>query len=79
MPRRMGEEGNTQLRKNNWCFNQYRSVVYLQTPKQKEKLFKDLQKKRIGLDKQISLIQEYHSKKRDITYIEWCQNKDSLN
>lgn len=75
MPRRKGRKGPFPLRKGEWRFNGFRSVVYLQTEKQRENRFLATQREKIGFDAQFDLISEYRSSKSVLSYPAWCDEK----
>jgi len=76
IPKRRGNPRKYTLRKGQWNFNSYRSVVYLQTKKQKEKLFMDNQRRSIGFDAQFNLLSAYHRSDKSLTYSEWCKKRE---
>ena len=73
MPRRKGTREKPSFRKGNWKFNGFRSVVYLQTPEQKENLFLHNQYSKIGFQKQQDLRGQHHRSKSKLPYSEWCK------
>ena len=75
MPSRKGSKEKYQLRKGQWRLDGYRSVVYLQTPKQRENYFLHQQRKSIGLDAQQKLLDEYHNGKRKLSFEQWCKEQ----
>jgi len=75
MPKRAGNDMNVSFRKSNWQLDEFRTVAYLQSYDQKEKLFKKIQRKQIGFENQMALVREYHSEKRKESYIDWCNQK----
>ena len=63
------------LKRENWRFNSYRSVLYLQTPQQVETLFWSNQQKELGFDKQMDLFREYKLSKSKIPFSKWCNQQ----
>ncbi len=73
MPNRKGVTKSTSLRKDAWCLNPYRTVMYTQSKDQKESLFLSKQRKEIGFDAQFELRAEYRRSKTTTSYSEWCK------
>ncbi len=76
-PSRGSSRGKYPLRKGQWRLDRYRSVVYLQTLKQRENQFCSIQQKKIGVDEQRKLRRQYRISKSTLTYEQWCNEKDS--
>ncbi len=72
MPSRSGTRKKYHLRKGQWKFNMFRSVVYLQSKEQKENQFLHKQQLKIGFDKQQELRGEHYRSKSKLAYSEWC-------
>ncbi len=66
------------IRKGQWKLNQYRTVAYMQSATQKENLFLDKQRKKIGFDAQLILQSEYRKSKSKLTYEQWCIKNGNL-
>lgn len=75
MPHRKGSRKVGSLRKENWKLNAFRTVIYLQTEEQKERLFWSYQQRNIGFDNQIDLHTEYRRSRSDLSYSEWCEER----
>ena len=75
MPNRKGSPKPVTLKKELWVLNPFRSVVYLQTPIQREQLFLTKQRSSIGFDAQLDLQAEYRQSKTKLSYSEWCKNE----
>lgn len=63
------------LKASHWDFSGFRSVQYVQTPQQKEDLFRSKQRRAIGLDAQIDLEAEYRKSGSKLLYSEWCATR----
>jgi hypothetical protein len=72
MPKRKGISSKISLKKENWKLNPYRSVIYIQSPQQKENLFSDKQQQEIGFQKQLELKNAHRNSKSKLLYSEWC-------
>jgi hypothetical protein len=75
MPRRKGGDGSPALRKGEWKLDGFRSVVYLQTPEQKNNQFRAAQRKVIGFNEQFDLEAEYRKSKSKLSYKDWCAKR----
>jgi len=62
------------LKRENWRLNSYRSVLYIQSPKQVESLFWDQQKKELGFEKQIELFRRFKLSKSKMPFSVWCNS-----
>lgn len=60
------------LKRENWQLNSYRSVLYIQSPKQVEKLFWDQQRKELGVEKQFDLFGKFKRSKSKLPFSVWC-------
>ena len=76
MPRRKGRSQRVTLKKENWNLSLYRSVIYLQSPDQRERKFWSEQQCQIGFQNQIELHHKYKSSKSELTYSEWCAKNE---
>ena len=63
------------LKASHWDFSGFRSVQYVQTPQQKEDLFRSKQRRAIGFDAQIDLEAEYRKSGSKLLYSEWCATR----
>ena len=77
MPMRKGNREKVSLRKENWRLNQFRTVMYVQSPQQKESLFRHKQQKEIGYQNQMDLWVEYLRSKSKLKYPEWCRERNA--
>ena len=75
MPRRKGSRKVGSLRKEIWKLNAFRTVIYLQTREQKERLFWSNQQRNIGFENQIDLRTEYRRSRSNLSYSEWCEER----
>jgi hypothetical protein len=75
MPKRSGTQTKFSLRKGNWKFNAYRSVIYLQSKEQKENQFLSSQKILIGFEEQQNLLSEHFRSKSKLPFSEWCTSQ----
>ena len=55
MPQRKGSSHNITLRKENWDLSHHRSVIYLQSQEQKERLFWSKQQRKTGFEEQMKI------------------------
>jgi hypothetical protein len=60
------------LKAQSWDFSGFRSVQYVQSPKQKEELFQSKQRKAIGFEAQLDLLAEYRRSGGKQSYSAWC-------
>lgn len=60
------------LKAQNWDFSGFRSVQYVQSPKQKEDLFLSKQRRAIGFEAQFVLQTEYRQCASKLPYSAWC-------
>jgi len=60
------------LKPKNWDFSGFRSVQYVQSPKQKEDLFLSKQRRAIGFEAQLNLQAEYRGSASKVSYSAWC-------
>lgn len=60
------------LKPHNWDFSGFRSVQYVQSPKQKEDLFLSKQRRVIGFQVQLDLQAEYRQSRSKLLYSAWC-------
>lgn len=60
------------LKPKNWDFSGFRSVQYVQSPKQKEDLFLSRQRRAIGFEAQFDLQAEYRQSASKLSYSAWC-------
>ena len=60
------------LKPQSWDFSGFRSVQYVQSPKQKENLYLSHQRRTIGFDAQLDLQAEYRSSGSKLSYSAWC-------
>ncbi|WP_444939955.1 hypothetical protein ACJJI3_12680 [Microbulbifer sp. ZKSA004] len=58
--------------------DKFRSVIYLQAPEQREKLFINKQQKKIGFEAQQELRFKYKESKTKLPYEQWCLERDNL-
>lgn len=72
MPRRKGRKVRPTLRQGSWNLNGHRSVIYLQTKKQREAQFIAEQRRKIGFEAQLDLQAEHRRSKSPLSYLEWC-------
>jgi hypothetical protein len=77
MPRRKRSDLNITLKKNNWNFNSYRSVMYVQSPEQKEYRFWCQQQEQMGFEKQLEIKAKYEKNRSKLTYSEWCNTNET--
>lgn len=61
------------LTRENWRLNAHRSVQYVQTAMQVERLFWSEQQRRIGFEKQMELRSEYRTSNSKLAFSEWCR------
>jgi hypothetical protein len=62
-------------KRENWRFNSYRSVLYIQSPKQVEKLFVDQQLKELGFAKHSELFRNFKLSKSKLSFSVWCNKQ----
>lgn len=72
MPQRRGEK-KISLRKSEWELSDFRSVIYLQSVKQREACFWHVQQKEMGVKTQRELRDKYRVSKTPLSYMEWCE------
>lgn len=72
IPNRKAVDGQVTLKKENWKLDKFRTVLYTQTPEQKESLFKHKQQKRIGFPQQKDLLAEHRHSKSKLPFSKWC-------
>ena len=60
------------LKPQNWDFSGFRSVQYVQSPKQREVLFLSKQRRVVGFDAQLDLQAEYRQSGSMLPYSAWC-------
>ena len=60
------------LKSQNWDFSGFRSVQYVQSPKQKEDLFLFKQRRAIGFEAQLDLQAEFRQSRSKLPYSAWC-------
>ncbi|MBU1237517.1 MAG: hypothetical protein KJ634_08450 [Gammaproteobacteria bacterium] len=60
------------LKAQNWNFSGFRSVQYVQSPRQMEDLFLSKQRRAIGFEAQIDLQAEYRKSRSKLPYSAWC-------
>lgn len=75
-PKRKNEK-LVSLKRENWRLNSYRSVLYIQSPKQVEKLFWDQQQKELGGEKQIELFGKFKRSKSKLPFSVWCNSDNA--
>lgn len=63
------------LKPSHWDLSAFRSVQYVQTPQQRESLFRSRQRKAIGFDAQFDLEAEYRRSGSKLPYSEWCAGR----
>ncbi len=73
MPNRKGID-QVNLRKKNWNFDCFRSVIIVQNSEQIETEFWSTQQKEIGFEQQLKLKKEHRLSKSKLCYSEWCKN-----
>jgi hypothetical protein len=61
------------LKPQNWDFSGFRSVQYVQSPKQKEDFFLSKQRRSIGFEAQLDLQAEYRQSASKLLYSVWCE------
>ena len=64
------------LRSEHWRFNGFRSVQIVQSPQQKEDLFKSKQRRKIGYEVQFDLEAEYRRSRSKLPYSTWCEQRN---
>ena len=60
------------LKPQNWDFSGFRSVQYVQSPRQKDDLFLSKQRRTIGFEAQLDLQAEYRQSRSKLPYSAWC-------
>ena len=60
------------LKPQNWDFSGFRSVQYVQSPRQKEDLFLSKQRRAIGFEAQLDLQAEHRQSHSKLPYSAWC-------
>jgi hypothetical protein len=60
------------LRPQNWDLSGFRSVQYVQSPRQKEDLFLSKQRRAIGFEVQLDLQAQYRQSRSKLPYPAWC-------
>lgn len=63
------------LKPQNWDLSGFRSVQYVQSPKQKEDLFLSKQRRAIGFEAQLDLQDEYRHSRTKLPYSVWCATR----
>jgi hypothetical protein len=76
LPSRSSRE-KVPLRRENWCLNTYRSVLYVQSSEQREAAFWSEQQKRIGLERQMKLRKDYKASGSEQTFSDWCSDREA--
>ena len=61
------------LRKNEWELSDFRSVIYLQSVKQREACFWHVQQQEMGFQRQMVLRDKYRVSHTPLQYMEWCE------
>jgi hypothetical protein len=64
------------LKAQNWDFSGFRSVQYVQSPRQKEDLFLSKQRRAIGFEAQFDLQAEYRQSASKLPYSAWCAARE---
>ena len=65
------------LTKENWRMNGLRSVQYIQSQEQLERVFWSEQQDQIGFEAQMKLHNEHRGSKSELPYSEWCRQRDA--
>ncbi len=60
------------LKPQNWDFSGFRSVQYVQSPRQKEDLLLSKQRRAIGFEAQLDLQAEHRQSRSKLPYSAWC-------
>lgn len=75
MPQIKASHRKVTLHKTNWQMDEYRKVVYLQTPKQREELFLKNLNRKLGFDKTRRLLFEHKQSKSKLPFSVWVENQ----
>ena len=74
MPERKASRRKVTLHKSNWQLDEFRKVVYLQTPSQREELFLRKLHKKLGFDQVMKLQLKHKQSKSGLPFSVWVEN-----
>jgi hypothetical protein len=60
------------LARDNWRLDDFRTIQYVQSSRQLERLFWSKQQKALGFEKQMGLRGQYRASKSKVPYSKWC-------